>query len=187
MSIVAPAARNSPYAVISECGDYRYALWRELKGSESPVLFIMLNPSTADAAENDPTIKRCIDFSDRWNACALHVVNLFAFRSTEPQAMKALPLADAIGAGNDDYITNRVKRCTRIVAAWGNHGQHGERYIWALRNIPNMLCLGLTKQGQPKHPLYVNGDTPLEPFQPFQPPGFTYEPVACRNAQSTHQ
>lgn len=147
-------------AQISEDGKYRYTLSRTWDNAKPILTWIMLNPSTADAEQDDPTIRRCINFSKAWGYGGIVVVNLFAFRATDP---KKLPSSyeDAIGIENDGVISiNTLAR--DIVCAWGSNGSlHGRAYKVTKHLIASgktLHCLGFTKDGSPKHPLYVKGD-----------------------------
>lgn len=159
-------------ARLSACGRYRYELTR--RWADGPtVLWIMLNPSTADAAEDDPTIRRCIGFSKRDGFGSLTVVNLYAYRATDPKALFAV--ADPEGPENWWHIQRAVRSSDAVVFAWGAIQGPTDRHVWhggAL--IPSPLCLGVTKAGHPRHPLYVRGDQPLIPFastpDPANPP-----------------
>jgi hypothetical protein len=152
-------------AIFSPCGAYRYRLGRSWIGGQGTVLWVMLNPSTADAEKDDPTIRRCIGFSQLWGYSALVVVNLFALRSTNPAGLYAHPYP--IGPDNDDHIVATARTARMVVAAWGNHGGYlarGEAVARMLRPcVPHHL--GLTKTGQPKHPLRLPADTSLEPWR----------------------
>lgn len=151
-------------AIISDCGKYRYVLRRSL-GSVlrwyKPMLFIMLNPSTADATQDDPTIRRCMDFAKREGMTHLNVVNLFALRATDPAELKKA--ADPIGPENDRYIEEEVRRHSigAVIAAWGAHPFAAERAAEVLKKYPTLYCLGKTKSGAPRHPLYLRADSPL--------------------------
>ncbi len=139
-------------ATISDCRCYRYALGR--RWADGPaVLFVMLNPSTADASRDDPTIRRCIGFARAWGFGSLLVGNLFAYRATAPDEMRAA--ADPIGPDNDEWLSRLIGRSGLVVAAWGAHGGHlgRDRAVRALRR--EWVHLGLTKGGHPRHPLYV--------------------------------
>lgn len=143
-------------ATISECGTYRYTLTREWGEGRDGVLWIMLNPSTADAEQDDPTIRRCIAFSKAWGASRLEVVNLYAYRATDPREL--LKAADPIGPDNDREIEQAILRATWIVAAWGTKGgeRGGQIRRWLReRWYRTPFTLGLTKDGHPRHPLYV--------------------------------
>lgn len=136
---------------------YRFRLWRRW-GPGKSVLWIMLNPSTADEHVLDPTIRRCVGYSKAWGYEALTVVNLFAVRSTDPRILYRA--ADPIGQGNLDAILDEAGKADLIVAAWGNHGggklkNQGQAVRRMLLKDGRVLHhLGLTKQGQPTHPLY---------------------------------
>lgn len=153
-------------AEFSECGLYRYTLTRTLPRARwaKPVLFIMLNPSTADATKDDPTIRRCISFADEHECTKLVVVNLFALRSTDPKALK--DHHNPIGPLNDEKISQMVFRTRAdngiIVAAWGAHTFAKERADQVTEKIGHLYCLGRTKSGAPRHPLYVPRGTYLE-------------------------
>lgn len=148
-------------AAMSPDGVYRYTLgrkWADPVGGA--VCWIMLNPSTADAEQDDPTIRRCMNFSESWGYDSLIVVNLFAFRATKPADMKAA--ADPIGPQNDDAIWLAAKSCAIAVAAWGEHGKHRNR-AGAVRQLlidhgVPLYYLDRSGSGQPKHPLYLPGD-----------------------------
>lgn len=155
-------------AEISRCGMYRYQLWREWDADLPYMVFIMLNPSTADAVEDDPTIRRCIGFAQREGCGGIEVVNLFAFRATSPADMKACD--DPIGPENDDWILQSATHAenAHVVGAWGAHGTFKGRDVAVRKllvdNDVKLKHLGLTKQNQPKHPLYLRTDTQLEAF-----------------------
>lgn len=157
-------------ALISECTRYRYWLAREWDLSAGRLPFIMLNPSTADAELDDPTIRRCMSFARREGYGGISVHNLFAFRATSPKDMRAA--VDPIGPMNDHHLGRLfdVMAISQkpIVAAWGAHGVHDWRdeAVKALARVKgvNLVCLGRTAAGHPRHPLYVKGDQPLEVF-----------------------
>lgn len=152
-------------AYISKDGVYRYNLVREWGDADSPgMLFIMLNPSTADAVEDDPTIRRCINFAKREGCGYLEVVNLFAFRATDPSDMKAA--SDPVGEENDIVIRQALDDADVVVCGWGAHGSYrgrDEEVITLIRNSGHdAMALGVTKAGLPRHPLYLKNDAPLE-------------------------
>lgn len=151
-------------ATISECGRYRYALSRRLSDSAiapAEALFVMLNPSTADACVDDATIRRCKGFALRFGCSHLLVANLYAWRATNPRDLWAAP--DPIGPENDAVIAALAERASLIVCAWGQTGPDKHRpaaVIDLLSDYP-CLALGFTKHGQPRHPLYLPKDAPL--------------------------
>ncbi|HEY1690016.1 MAG TPA: DUF1643 domain-containing protein [Solirubrobacteraceae bacterium] len=159
-------------AVLSDDGVYRYALWREtgIIGGEGTVLFVMLNPSTADAEQDDPTIRRCIGFARRWGYERLAVGNLYALRSTDP---KALALAeDAIGPENDRWLCHLAEHAWEVVLAWGAHPfatdrARDVRQLVEGRSGGSANCLGQTKNLSPKHPLYLPKSAVRVPFQRY--------------------
>ncbi len=156
-------------AVISPDGLYRYHLTRSV-GPGTPdggiCLFVMLNPSTADATKDDPTIRRCKGFAVREGCSILEVVNLFAWRSSHPSDLRQA--ADPVGRENDFWIEDRCAKARIVIAAWGAHGGLHCRATRVALMLPpaRTFTLGLTLHGQPKHPLYVPWKTPLVPFFP---------------------
>jgi hypothetical protein len=154
-------------ATISEDGKYRYSLGRQWSSNGVTAVFVMLNPSTADHEVDDPTIRRCIGFAKREGCGSLYVVNLFAFRATNP---KELPLsaAEATGPDNSNAIWTALKRASIAVAAWGT-GAANRQHLDVRRladGITPLECLGTTKDGHPRHPLYVKADASFVPFTP---------------------
>lgn len=146
-------------AVISQDGAYRYALRRvwDLRGPT--VLFIGLNPSTADHRVDDRTIGRSIQFAQHWGFGQLTVANLFAFRTPFPRLLwKA---RDPIGPDNDGWLRRLIAEADVTVAAWGNQGARLARDQAVLPLLRRPLCLAVSKRGHPKHPLYVKGTTTL--------------------------
>lgn len=154
-------------AVFSRDERYRYLLTRTWGGGPR-IAWVMLNPSTADERVNDPTVARCCAFSMRWGAGGLVVANLFALRATDPDELKAtaFPGGDAV---NDAAIRMALIFSARAIAAWGVHGRlmaRGE----IVRRIAEELgvhfeALGETKDGEPRHPLYVHGSTRPKPYE----------------------
>jgi hypothetical protein len=123
----------------------------------------MLNPSTADALMDDPTIRRCMGFARRWGFSAVSVRNLFAFRATKPKDL--LTALDPTGGGRGDMELRTAGTADMTVVAWGAHVPLNRDHQ-ALRMIDGMLhCLGKTKHGHPRHPLYVRAGHPLEVFR----------------------
>lgn len=152
-------------AVYSPCMRYRFALTRPLEELGGPVvLFVMLNPSTADHDADDPTVRRATGFARRLGASELIVCNAFAFRSTDPRGLRTVN--DPVGGSNVRMILHRARRADRVVVAWGNHGgDHGRALAHRLGDLGDLWCLGVTGQGQPKHPLYIRADQPLLRFR----------------------
>jgi len=146
-------------AIFSPCEKYRYRLWRNFReGASRPVNFLMLNPSTADATSNDPTIERCSRRVLSWGFDGIVVTNLFAWRSTSPTVLKHLD--DPIGPGNNQAIKEAAAECALVICAWGKDGDLNNRSSAILpallRNFPDKVAfLRRCKDGQPEHPLYV--------------------------------
>lgn len=135
---------------------YRYRLSRRW-GDGPAVAFIGLNPSTADETNDDPTIRRCIGFAKRWGYDQLVMLNLFAFRATDPADMKRV--LDPVGPENDKYLVREAREAGLVVAAWGVHGSYHARDEEVLSILPlPPVALGVTKDGYPRHPLYVRAD-----------------------------
>ena len=167
-------------AEISLCGRYRYSLDRKWfddtrtqssvrHGTHLPIIFVMLNPSTADAYEDDPTIRRCIGFAKREGFEWLNVINLFAGRATKPADL--LEMSDPVGPENFRkwllaYDLSQLG--AKIVCAWGAQPEAADRgrdFLDVMQaGNTKLWCLGTTKHGHPKHPLYIKGDQPLLPF-----------------------
>ena len=113
---------NDCGALFSPCRKYRYTLWRIWAPDKPYACFLGLNPSTADETADDPTVRRCIDYSKRWGMGSLLMLNIFAYRSTDPEKMKAV--ADPVGPDNDRWIKEIAGNAGIVIAAWGNHGDH---------------------------------------------------------------
>lgn len=173
----------------SPCRKWRYTLWRswaieDLTGFECSsetrahefVQFIGLNPSTADETKDDPTIRRCIGYAKDWGFGAMCMTNLFAFRATDPEVMKAqkFPIDEYSSdeskfiRSNFDYIGQVAFKAGLVVAAWGTHGSHlnhGKQMIAYFKGLGIKLHhLGLNSDGSPKHPLYLRKDLKPTPF-----------------------
>lgn len=149
-------------ADISPCGRYRYSLTR--RWSDAPLLaFVMLNPSIADADIDDPTIRRCMGFARREAFGGIRVANLFAFRATNPHDLWTE--ADPFGPFNDDALRRLADFDTPVVCGWGIHGGGNNHAIVLMQQAgADLRCLGRTKGGYPRHPLYVRADQPMEVF-----------------------
>ena len=143
-------------ATFSECRRYRYELWRIWDNELPEVMFIGLNPSTADEMHDDPTIRRCISFSRHWGYGGLVVCNLFAYRATDCRDL--MIAKEPIGRDNDEFLLKNAKRATLVIAAWGNNGRHLDRSASVVSLIPNLHCLKVNHSGEPSHPLYLSSD-----------------------------
>ncbi len=140
-------------AVLSKCRKYRFALWRIWDESKPQVMFIGLNPSTADEIDDDPTLIRCINYAKAWGFGGICMTNLFAYRATEPQDM--LTAHAPVGSENDQWLINLSKKAGLVVAAWGNTGTYLNRSSHIKQLIPNLNYLKLNQSGEPAHPLYL--------------------------------
>jgi len=167
-----PTAYLSSGAVISSCADYRYLLWRTWDDTKQPLVYIMLNPSTADADQDDPTIRKCVGFARRLGFGGIQVLNLFAYRATDPTTLKRARYP--VGPDNDAVIYARLTALRLseggyVICAWGAHA----RGLVRARTIETNLALNkvqaralrLLPDGTPAHPLmlpYTCTPVPLE-------------------------
>ena len=127
------------------------------------MVFVMLNPSTADAVHDDATIRRCIAFVKNFGCNKLIVANLYALRSRDPNRLRTHP--DPVGPGNDNVLASLASSYTDIVCAWGAEAPHSR--VAEFRELMDaegakLWCLGQTKHGAPRHPLYLPADSLLE-------------------------
>lgn len=156
-------------AELSKCRTYRYVLWRKW-GNVNSALFIGLNPSTADEINDDLTIKKCVGFAKRWGFGGIYMLNLFAFRATDPIDM--IRADEPIGPDNDIALTKYSQKSQIVVACWGSIStQYRPRLCWQTRIGQvqkaigrTMVCLGKTKDGSPRHPSRLAYNTRLETF-----------------------
>jgi hypothetical protein len=148
-------------AVLSPCRRHRFALRRHSDAGPR-VLFVLLNPSTADESTDDPTIRRCIGFVRSWGFGSVAIGNLFAFRSRSPATLASC--SDPVGLGNDNWLTRLRDESSLTVAAWGNHGRLLGRGAVVRGMFSVSQILGLTALGEPRHPLYVRSDVSPRPW-----------------------
>lgn len=153
---------SSSEAVISDDQKYRYYLSRKWSEEGKVIAFIGLNPSTADAERDDPTIRRCINFAKSWGGSKLVMGNLYAYRSTNPNILNSVD--DPIGVDNDAWLARIISESQIVIAAWGVLGKIHGRDIQILNNHrANLSYLKLTKEGYPAHPLYLSSTlTPIK-------------------------
>ena len=168
-----PLERAERHALLSPDGIYRYTLqrtWAPDGELVNPLAIIMLNPSTADAETDDPTIRRCAGIADRLGYTGIHVTNLYALRATSPVQLVTHP--DPIGPDNDSALTAVATLAANldvpVLCAWGTfqlpHGRH-ERTLEILQDAnTTTVALGTTKNGSPRHPLYIPNNTQLKPW-----------------------
>jgi hypothetical protein len=152
-------------AVFDVSESYRYSLWRTWSAYQPRIVFVLLNPSTADGERSDPTIRRCIGFARAWKFGSLEVVNLFAYRATD--ARELFKLNDPVGEENNYFLMQAVERCSTVVVGWGTRGTllgRDNQVMSLLAGRKDVYCLGITKDGQPRHPLYVKRDIIPVPF-----------------------
>lgn len=155
-------------ARFSPCERYRYALWRIWDASKPVATFVMLNPSTADEVDNDPTVERCQRRALALGMGGLRVANIFAWRSTDPAALYGLD--DPIGPDNDAAIVQACSDAGVVICAWGTHGKLLERGDAVARLLMahgvTPMCLQVNADGTPKHPLYVGYAIQPAPYRP---------------------
>lgn len=158
-------------ATFSECRSWRYKLWRVWDKEKPNLVVIGLNPSTADETLNDPTIRRCIGFAKSMYFGGYVMLNLFAFRATDPKVMKSY--TKPVGKDNDLVIRSEcndaIAKGGKIVAAWGTHGSYLNRDKEVMKLLKDdglkVYCFGVTKDGYPKHPLYLKSDCVPVPYE----------------------
>lgn len=153
-------------ATFSSCRRYRYTLHRIWDASLPVLVFLMLNPSTADELQNDPTVERCQRRAKRMGFGGVVVINLFAFRSTDPSALYSEE--DPVGPGNDTSIADTCASAGMVICAWGTHGKHLGRAEQVLKMLAGagvkLHALAVNADGSPKHPLYVANDAVPVPY-----------------------
>lgn len=147
-------------AEISACTSYRYVLERSWSAGTRRVLFVGLNPSTADAVEDDPTIRRCVGFAKGFGFDGMLMANLFAARSTKPSTLA--DFKDPIGPENDGWISVLERHADLVIAAWGNGGKFMGRSQFVREMLDDARCFGKTAKGEPKHPLYLPANCGLK-------------------------
>lgn len=150
------SSRLDAGAELSTCRRYRYSLWRLWDSSKPYVLFVGLNPSTADEYEDDPTLLKCIQYATKWGYGGLYMANLFAFRATQPEDL--FKADNPIGDKNDDWIKRLNNKAAMTVAAWGNHGLFMGRSSDIKPQLKSLYFLKLNKTGEPAHPLYLRSN-----------------------------
>jgi len=154
-------------AIFSECKKYRYALWRIWDKSKPYVMFIGLNPSTANSDTDDPTIRRVKKFALDWGYGGVYMMNLFAFITPYPEKLE---LCDDPVGKNNRWLNVIHAKCDRIIFAWGSFKQAEQRANYILERFKG-FALEINKDGSPKHPLYVKSD--IEPVK-MPVPKFKY-------------
>ncbi len=146
--------------------EYRYSLWRRFTSRDvAParmIAFIGLNPSTADEKKNDPTVERCVRRAGRLGFGGMLMMNAYAFRSTDPAGLKAT--ADPLGPDNLTALADVCRQVDTVVACWGVHCSEAHEWLICRMIGRPIHCLGRTKDGRPRHPLYLRNDQPLEVF-----------------------
>ena len=180
------AVNEERTAIFSGCRKYRYVLRIVWDAALPDMQVIGLNPSTADEIQDDPTVRRCKAFARREGCGGLAMTNLFAFRATDPKVLKKHPqpigefsfcafevtrgkTTHCFASRNDAHLFVTAYRSKVVVAAWGNHGTHLNRYADVAKLIlsagATLRCFRLTSKGQPEHPLYMPADQPLIPYE----------------------
>lgn len=154
------AEDNKSGAIFSECKRYRYKLWRIWDPTKPFIMFVGLNPSTADQDKDDPTIRKVKAFAKAWGYGGVYMLNLFAIISTDPKILISPELTreERIGPQNDEYLKVTAWAAEKIIFAWGAFNVDG-REVEVMDLIPSAFALVINSDGSPRHPLYVKGDT----------------------------
>lgn len=154
-------------AHIDASGDYRYKLWRywaDLNKEEHPLIFILLNPSTADVNIDDATVRKCVGFA-KWNGFnGIVIYNIYAFRATNPDTLRVTNYPEG---GRNDLTLAEISPDSTVIAGWGSHPQARERAaeVMQMHTQINFSCLGINKDGSPKHPLYLPYDSKIVDYK----------------------
>lgn len=155
-------------ALFSDNREYRYRLWRTWDVEKPKLGFVMLNPSTADEVELDPTCRRCKGFAEDWGYGTLAVGNIFALRATDPSELYEHD--DPVGPRNDEHLREICADADRVIAAWGTHGALEDRGQAVAEMLDcDLYALNTTQEGHPNHPLYQPGDAEPELFSEADP------------------
>lgn len=170
--LVASLMDHERDVLLSPDGAYRYILTRRWGDASRPadlkiLGWVGLNPSTADAVKDDATIRRCVGFAKRWGYDAIAMLNLFAYRATSPVVMRRV--VDPIGPLNDIVLETMAGHCDKLVLCWGAHGTHRNRSDVVVGNLRrlhqrDLMMFGLTKSGEPLHPVRLPNDRELIPY-----------------------
>jgi hypothetical protein len=150
-------------AAFSRCRRYRYALWRNWGNGGRRVLFVGLNPSTADARTDDPTMRRCRGFAKAWGFDGMLVGNLFAWRATRPRDLWRS--ADPVGPRNDRWLVRLAAAADLVVACWGNGGRRLDRDAAFAARHAALHCMQVNADGTPTHPLYLPAGLTPRPWR----------------------
>ncbi len=154
-------------ATISDDGLYRYSLFRKFQASGKKILFVGVNPSTADSVTDDATVRRLVSFAKRDGFAELWLCNASPFRSTDPKKLKTLALKDHNYEKNQEEVYFTAAKADIVVACWGNNVEllpYAQQFAEWLEGAFPVFCFGLTKRGHPKHPLRLAANTPLVPY-----------------------
>jgi hypothetical protein len=152
-------------AVLSDEREYRYQLRRKWDSEKPTLAFIMLNPSTADEVEDDPTIRRCVGYAEDWGYGELIVGNLYAYRTSDPEELNKVE--NPIGPKNDQHLENIYDEADKVVVAWGANKAVGDRETEVAESLGSyMYALDTTKHGHPNHPLYQPKDVEPDIWEP---------------------
>jgi len=159
-------------ALLSPCDKYRYFLWRTWREDIAPITFCLINPSTADSKEDDPTLRKCMTYAREWGFGGVQIVNLFAYRTKSPKVLAeaAKRGEDIVGPENDGNLRLVLQAPGVVLCGWGNMpSTHVKRTSLALSNLfgapgAQLCCLGVNLDGSPKHPLYLRGDLQPQPY-----------------------
>ncbi len=167
LSLLSRIKGSESGAIFSPDRLHRFMLWRVFDEAKPHAVFIGLNPSTADEFVDDPTIRRCIDYARDWGFGSMFMVNIFAYRATNPQDMKRYPLP--VGPGNSKWIREACADAGVVICCWGNHGAWNDRGAAVARmlqaNGVRLNALRVSTTGQPCHPLYLKKALLYKPYE----------------------
>lgn len=149
-------SKNDAGAIFSDCRKYRYVLWRIWDEGLPKIAFIGLNPSTANETETDPTIRRVIKFARNWGYGGVYMLNLFTYVTAYPEELKKCENPSQMA---DEFLKIYSEYSEKIIFAWGSFEEAKERAIRVIKMFPDGYMLLRNKDGSPRHPLYVKGDT----------------------------
>lgn len=151
-------------AKLSACRNYRYVLSRSWDNSKEKVMFICLNPSSADEIEDDKTVRKCINYAKLWNYGGIYLTNLFAYRTTDVRNL--FTVDNPLGIENDKYILDIANKVNTIIVAWGNSGVYLNRSSEVLKLLENykLYCLDINKTKEPAHPLYQKNNLLIKKY-----------------------
>lgn len=152
------------HAMFSEDRKHRYVLFRQVGMGERAIVFVGLNPSTADENTDDPTVRKCAKWAARWGFALFYMANLHGYRATNPRELDPLDDLEAVGPGNQEALKWMCQKAEIVVACWGQNKlkPYAQTLADEILKLPRVRCLGTNQDGTPKHPLYLASATELQ-------------------------